>query len=154
MLTPCGTYEATGRQLFLLAVPGLDDLPGNLKLPSLHFVLMIAMDAGHISAQALLNLAKWALCHGAVYICAWGPDCERLHDLIDRVIMESNSNETDETVIMTTWHDKESLDEALWFTLNTTCPATAYESTCGSTVVLCIGNDGWQSHLARQCKSE
>jgi len=150
MLTPYGTCGNTGRQLFSLAVPDLDQLPGHFKLGSQHFVLMIVTDARQLPTQALLDLAKWALNKGAVYICAWGPDCERVHDLTDQVVVESNPNPSDETVIMTTWHEKESLDEALWFTLNSAFPAAAYESTCRSVVVLTIGNDDWKSQVARR----
>jgi hypothetical protein len=42
-----------------------------------------------------------------------GPDCERVHDIIDEVIVNRNPGETDEDVIMTTWHDDEALNEAL-----------------------------------------
>ena len=66
-----------------------------------------------MSTIEISDIANWALDQGAVYVCVWGPDCERVHDIIDEVIVNRNPGETDEDVIMTTWHDDEALNEAL-----------------------------------------
>ena len=63
----------------------------------------------------------WALRSGMVYFCAWGPGCERFHDIVDEVVVEDQmgerifvgNNESD--TIMTTWHDDEPLHEVSIF---------------------------------------
>ena len=52
---------------------------------------------------------------GIAYLCVWGTDCERVHDLFD---LERMPDEPKGRVVMTTWHSKESLSEALWFFAN------------------------------------
>ena len=76
-------------------------------------MLFLAMNARPMSTIEISDIANWALDQGAVYVCVWGPDCERVHDIIDEVIVNRNPGETDEDVIMTTWHDDEALNEAL-----------------------------------------
>ena len=78
---------------------------------------------------------------GLVYLVAWGPDCERVHNLFDTIDAEENP-ETD-TVIMTTWHSEESLEEALWFALFSAWPAPPYDQDCSSTVAVTIANTSW-----------
>jgi hypothetical protein len=53
------------------------------------------------------------------YFCSWGPDCERFHDIVDEVLMEDDVGEqkfagpNSIDVIMTTWHAKDSLEDAI-----------------------------------------
>jgi hypothetical protein len=55
---------------------------------------------------------------------------------------DSNTPETD-TVIMSTWHDSEPLEQALWFALYSACPAVPYDSKTTSTVAAVVANDTW-----------
>jgi len=90
--------------------------------------------------QCGLIVAHSALKSGMVYFCAWGPDCERFHGIVDEVVVEDDIGErlffgkNRSDTIMTTWHDDEPLNEALDFFVNLTCP------TAGSTIqaVLCL----------------
>src|SRR5262249_45819582 len=54
----------------------------------------------------------------------WGPDCERLHDLIDAERPRNEPGEDD--VVMTTWHSDVDLDEAIWQSLYVAMPAGRY----------------------------
>lgn len=121
--------------------------PGQLTLPSMHFVALIAMDARTNSTYDLFEFGKTLLRQGAVYLCTWGPDSERVHDIFDEASQEVLPEETDETVIMTTWHDSESLAEALYFGLRTTFPGRAYEPRCGTLLVVTIGNAAWSEQV-------
>jgi hypothetical protein len=78
---------------------------------------------------------------GCVYFCSWGADCERVHDNFD------GERDPDAPVIMTTWHNEESLDEALWFFVRDTHPDDGYSSTCGCGVAISIGNSAWAEHI-------
>ena len=64
-----------------------------------------------------------------------------------RLIVGANPHETQHSVIMTTWHDQESLDEALWFFLNCAFPATDYEDSCRAELVVVIDNENWATQL-------
>lgn len=78
------------------------------------FVAMTAFDATGLDDATLVAFAGQLLADDCRYTCTWGPDCERVNDAFDRVIVDQELDRGDDTV-MTTWHDDESLDEALWF---------------------------------------
>jgi hypothetical protein len=63
------------------------------------------------------RIARWLVDGGCRYAVTWGPECEAWHDAIDWAMIDKFENREvpDEDFIMTTWHDKESLREALWF---------------------------------------
>ena len=102
----------------LLSMP--DCLPDNQR----HFVLFLALDATSIPDDLLSKLARNLLRNGLINLLAWGPDCERVHDLFDS---QRDFDETDETVVMTTWHADDSLKDALWYFADLAVVADAYE---------------------------
>lgn len=63
------------------------------------------------------SIATWLAASGCLYFIAWGTDCEAWHDSVDWANLETfdYGEIPDERFIMTTWHDKESLSDALWF---------------------------------------
>lgn len=56
------------------------------------------------------------------YFVAGGKDCEKRHDYADEINISlyPNFNPPDSKDVMTTWHEKESLKEVIWFALNNT----------------------------------
>lgn len=100
------------------------------------------MDATGISNEKLLEGAEQLLRKGAVYVCAWGPDCERVHDCFDEIIA-SKALESSDKVIMTTWHSKEGLEDALWFFLNVAYPDDAFKPDCRQWIAVAIQNENW-----------
>ena len=54
----------------------------------------------------------------------------------------------DESTIMTTWHNDESLDDSTWFALNSAFPDDRFFDDCKSVVAISIGNDMWAKELA------
>ncbi|MBK8276034.1 MAG: hypothetical protein IPK92_09340 [Nitrospira sp.] len=138
-----GRQKSSGRQILSLAVPRLEQLPRDLGFNSHHCVLFLAIDATVLADEQLFSLVKWVMDQRAVYVCVWGPGCERVHDVIDEAIATLDRTESDETVIMTTWHDDESLEEALWFALNNAMPASAYSESCSVVIAVSIGSEQW-----------
>jgi hypothetical protein len=62
----------------------------------------------------MARFSESLLSQGAVYLLCWGPDCERVHDIIDDTLIgEAEPIPRFDTSIMTTWHDREPLDDAL-----------------------------------------
>jgi hypothetical protein len=55
-----------------------------------------------------------------------------------------------EPVIMTTWHEKDSLDEALWFFLTTAWPDDAYSDNCKSSLAIVVGNSDLETQILQK----
>ena len=144
-----GRMRGQGRFLLSILVSGPKDLSSPIAIPGKHCVIFLAMDACPMSADEIGNIANWALAQGAVYLCVWGPDCERVHDIMDEVVADRNFDETDEDVVMATWHDDETLEEALWFAVKSAFAVGAYEQTCKTLVTVTIGNQDWGSRIAK-----
>jgi hypothetical protein len=144
-----GADPTLGRKLFSLGVPALADLRGPVELPSPHFIALVACDASRCSVDEMSEAGAWLLSQGAVVIATWGPDCGKFHDVIDETGLEVHPEETDETVVLTTWHESESLAEALWFVVNTISPASAYVATCSTVVCISVGSADWQTEIER-----
>ena len=145
MIKRAGRTTEPDRELFLVEAPTLAQVGLDLRVPSRHFVCFLACDPTGVPDEVIANAARHLLSAGCVYFCTWGPDCERVHDLVDDAIRERIPDETQDTVILTTWHARETLDEALWFSVFTACPADAYANACGAVVAIVVGNDAWSS---------
>lgn len=134
MLAHLGREDLNERELYFVSAPNLTSLPESFALPSKHFVAFLAMDASLVETSGIAKLAGNLIQSGCVYFCAWGIDCERVHDIFDESCYEIDP------VIMTTWHEKDSLDEALWFFLASTWPDDGYFDNCQSSLAIVIGN--------------
>jgi len=119
-----------------------DGFPRNLKQAELlkkitEIDLVVYL---YVSDETLNRTARKLLSNGAVYFCAFGPDCERVHDRIDDQIRDMNLEDNDEErLILTTWHSSEPLEDALWYFLYSSSPSEAYWSQCNSWVLVSIG---------------
>lgn len=111
-----GHSEAPDRDLYIAEVADLAVWPEAFAEPAGEFVAFAAFDATNVSSDDLGGFAAKLVRQGCVYLCAWGPGCERMHDAVD--LADINANGPEGTV-MTTWHDDEPLDEALYFALFT-----------------------------------
>jgi hypothetical protein len=136
-----------GRDLYLLELRTWEDWPGELHLLSERFCLLVAGNARGEDPQAIRAFASKALTAGCVYACAWGPGCELVHDTFD-----STFNETENSsgpVVMTTWHEDESLEQALNFLMRDAWPSDIWIGSCRASVVAVIANDGWAAEVRR-----
>jgi len=63
------------------------------------------------------RICNWLVEQGCLYAIAWGIDCSEWDDEIDWTNIEAFGGEEipENRLIMTTWHDDEPLQEALWF---------------------------------------
>lgn len=139
-----------GSQLYSLAMPAFETPLPPFVLSSPHFVCLVAADGGQVSSADIVTLADALLQRGLACLCAWGPDCERVHDLFDYAEIERNVRDNRERpVVLTTAHPDESLDEALWFMLNGAQATPAYEPTCRARLALTVGNASWAAQVHR-----
>lgn len=129
------------------ATDRFDSFTHGLQCPSPHFVLFLAANTRGKDKSALLAAAKTLVRAGASYVCCWGPDCERLHDCFDEADIAVNGDGTDERVLMTTSHEGEPLEEALWFAVHAAWPTPDYEVTTGAVVAVSIGHADWSDQI-------
>ena len=147
------TKDRCDRDLFLLDLLKIYDFPEAISLSSPQFSCLIACDARNLDSEAIGRLAESMLTQGVVYVCAWGPDCERVHDIFDEEIVGAGPDVPRfNHGIMTTWRSDETLDQALWYFLSNTADDD-FAETCRSAMVLVIGNQDWVSQ-ARSALSD
>lgn len=132
--------------LYVLYLESPEDFPGNLSLGSPSFACLLAWDSRDVDVKQITKLASKLLKAGAVYICAWGPDCERVHDIFDGEIVGSDPS-PDDPVIMTTWHSRETLAGAIWFVLMCSTLDEDRELGRASILGVTIGNLGWHDEI-------
>ena len=142
-----GNESIMERDLFFLALDSPESFPPNLQLSSPRFACLLAWDATGVEVKRIAGLARKLLDAGAVYICVWGPDCERVHDIIDEEQIGPNPTLESDRVVMTTWHSDEPLAEAIWFVLHNSWPDKAYQAGCNSTLGLAINSLQWASEI-------
>ena len=138
-----GVDHRHGRQLFVVDAPS----PTAVRslLPEGHsFVALVAWNAEHASVDSIGELAEDLLKAGCVYVCCWGQDCERVHDVVDEVAIEHNP---DGPLIMTTWHAEGRLEDALCFMLFSTEPVEELRGQCTAAVAVSVGSQTWASTI-------
>ena len=149
--------DEDSKVLYLCPCSSLDVLSERITTSSPNFGLLLAIDARGVKNQDIWQAAEKLVAKGLVYLCVWGPECERVHDSFDDTISEreldAGLESTDENVIMTTWHSEEPLSEALWFFINSAFPARAYEKTCKDWIIAPIGNSDWEQSLRAEIAS-
>lgn len=123
--------------------------PDSLGLLSRHFGLLLCCDARVVPDRDLRSRAQALLSEGLVYLVAWGPDCPRVEASFDAAFAEAHMNDAEEldSVLMTTSHQSEDLDDALWFFLNTASPDEPYESSCESWLATVVGDGVWTERV-------
>ena len=94
-----------------------------------------------------------------VYFCSWGPECERFHDIVDEVIIGDDLSEQEfsgpntSDVVMTTWHDDETLEEALDFFATCAVPTDGFGPDSDFRFVICVANQQWAAQAEESLKS-
>lgn len=133
------------------AVVTLDALfwPTSATIPSSRFRLFVAADTTQATADELSQFAEAALAKGTVYFCAWGPGCERFHDIVDKIVVDELYEQkrltrpTPNDTVMTTWHADEELEEALDFFAMCAIPTEGYLAGSDYRLVICVGHPEW-----------
>lgn len=124
-------------------------------MPSRRFRLFVAADVRATSTDILSEFALPALNEGMVYFCSWGPGCERFHDIVDELVVEDSLREPKfsgpgrNDAIMTTWHESETLEEALEFFRTCAVPTNGFLADSDFGIVMCVGNATWAETASR-----
>ena len=123
--------------------------PEELQIPATHFRLLVAADVVNVSWEVMFEFARSALIRGMTYFCAWGADCGRFHDAVDEVIVEDEIGErrfvlpSSEDFVMTTFHENENLEDALYFLTSLAYPTDGLAPHSEFRLVICVGNSDW-----------
>jgi hypothetical protein len=133
------------KQLFSLWLPGLEMVPPDIKLPSPHFVCLLCCNARGIPDRTIIRAASLLLRNGLVYLCAWGPDCERVRHLFEAAALVWNSE-----MALLTIHLYDSLDEAVEYFLDIARPALAYEQTCHTGLTISVADYRWAAQIQQR----
>jgi len=125
------------RPVYSVCVPDFTGLT-DLKLPSSQSVILLVADASGVDPEPVYSAASRLIDRGAIYVCTWGPDCERVHDIFDEADIGDGTKDSDE-FIMTTWHTDDSLHEAVEFFLNCAFPLDQHLDNCSWIVITVRG---------------
>jgi hypothetical protein len=138
----------TERQLFSIDIASTIELP-RLDLPAGNFACLLAWDARGASADAVSAFVEPLLRGGASHFVCWGPDCERVHDIIDEMVSYPGHDfgVPEESCIMTTWHASEPLGEAIWFFLVNSWPDEHYRDLTHSALAISVGSSVWAAEI-------
>ena len=139
--------EGGGRALYLLTAETPEDLDQDFRLPDRGFVCLLAWDAPGSPDETVLRVAERLLNEGAKYVCTWGRDCERVHDLVDEAAFDPEANYEVDPVIMTTWHHDEPLEEAIYFFLSNAHPDDEYFDECTGALAISLGDAGYAERI-------
>jgi len=142
-LERCSYDALMERNLFMLELVAPSALPGHIDVGSKYFGTLIAWDARAASQDEIASFLKTLIDAGCVSFVCWGPDCERVHDIAD----ECDPYKDNDSVIMTTWHADESIDDATWYFLNTMFAMTDFEHGFRSSLAISVGSEPWASAM-------
>lgn len=80
-----GRDPLTERDLYFLSINGINEIPNDINLSSPNYVCLIAWDSQQSTVEDISSVAESLIKNGGSYFCTWGPDCERMHDIIDEI---------------------------------------------------------------------
>src|SRR6266850_6007910 len=134
LLTSAEFPKEYPRNFYLIAVDDISELPLLVKPSSRSFGLLVAMDATEVDPDVIAVAATALIRRGLAYVCCWGPDCSAVHDVFDlaeiglEISKELKHPDPDDTV-MSTWHDDETLQQAVGFFGRTAFPTNSFVDT-------------------------
>jgi len=140
MLERVGNHVVGERAFFIVEVDHPDQLGGFTGLPSEHFCCLLVWDADTADDATIATAADALIRAGAVYVCTWGRDCERVHDVVDSVLLGPVivADQSDRSSVMTTWHSGDSLADATWFAMFFAHPDEEYAATCKAVLAVTV----------------
>jgi hypothetical protein len=103
-------------------------------------LLLLAADVSRFSTDELCAIIDAAIEASVAYFCAWGHCCELAHDLFDETLVGDGLEPPRESpCVMTTWHDNESLAEAVDFAIRQAQPTDDWGVTALPRRLLILG---------------
>tara|TARA_R110002073_G_scaffold336374_1_gene532674 strand:+ start:179 stop:682 length:504 start_codon:yes stop_codon:yes gene_type:complete len=138
LLEHIGTDAENARELYVIDVTSPDHIPDVINFAGRFATFLLVWNSSETPFPVICHLARKLIDAGGVYFCTWGAGCERLHDLIDEEWVGDGTTPQPDNTLMTTWHDSDSLADAIWFAMYNAFPTGAYIDGCRSVVAICI----------------
>lgn len=141
MLAPLESFAPGGisnRRLHLLELVYPEDLEEMELAFEGHCSVILGWDAPIADLESIARVVEALLDERAVSISCWGNHCERVHEILNDTIVGTGESSPYSSSTMTTWHARESFEEALWYALFVAQPTDQFESTCRDSLVLLI----------------
>jgi hypothetical protein len=149
-IRPLSKRLTPAREAYFLWLDSLAKLPPDLVWPARRFTCLLLLDANSPASVSLSQFAEQLLRAGCVYLCAWGPGCEYVHDVFDDTIvgLEVHSGLHLGTV-MTSWHSQESLSETVDFFARWAQPDEELKEDCDAAVAIAVARTDWAAEAER-----
>jgi hypothetical protein len=133
IFSPVLLHRPTGRSAFIVCAENL--LASNpVSIDKAPYILFIASEKLVLSVE-VREARRWVDA-GVAYMCAWGPASSELDDLFDYATFLPEVGTPLTFTLMTTWHNKEPLEEALWFAFYNATAPDELEEELESVVIL------------------
>gem|GEM_PF-1096334 len=148
-------FSATDRkrEIYLLTLNGPAKLPGSFVGIKPGFAALLVWHADGLPAATISTVLEFLYRVGCVSLSAWGRDCERVHDIMDEIVVGLEIDEGPnpflggpDDPVMTTWHTK-SFREALFYLVCCTHPRGSYESFAQSVVITIGAEEATLAHV-------
>jgi hypothetical protein len=130
---PAVTHPGTGRLAHFVCCRDLFEREP-VALDDEKYVLFIASDRAAVFSS--IEVARKWIDRGASYICAWGPSSGQVEEAFDYATFLPELGEPLPFTLMTTSHESEELDEALWFAFYNAAPPEDLKAELNSVVIL------------------
>ena len=125
-------HRATGRHCVALPPAKLSKAAPYVQ-PGIRYVLVLASE--HDESSFGTSQARAWLEAGASYVCASGPDAASVEESFDYASFVPEVGVPLPFTLMTTSHEKESFEEALWFAFLCAAPPNNLAATLNLVVV-------------------
>jgi hypothetical protein len=145
------------REIEVLSFRTIAELAERLPIRTRYFLLLLAWDAPEKTPQQLMSFFRPLVDRGLVYFCAWGSRCEAVHDAVDQCDIQKHHEAgkalCNDSIVMTTWHARESLQEALWFFKTCAMPAESFDPSNCDRFAVAVGNLNWGPEMEKALQS-
>jgi hypothetical protein len=127
---------------YLHLKPG-DDPPPVADIAPFKAVIIIEDD---VTIQWRDRVSDWLVQSGCLYMMAWGRDCSIWDDSVDWASLEMHNYEEipDENLVITTWHDQDTLEDVFLFSAHT---AQHPVKDLGNTLIVDIGPNAREASI-------
>jgi len=129
-------------------IDSIEQLSDCLPRRSKYFTLLLAWDAPETEQEKLMEMFQPFVDRGLAYFCAWGSRCSEVHDAVDLcAVKKEQAIGPADYQLMTTWHDDEPLEEALWFFNMCAIPAEVHVLSDFERFAVVVGDGGWEREM-------
>jgi hypothetical protein len=113
--------EYCGKKIQGLSIEKYENLLGKECLFT-DSATMIINNLKNINTNEQMNISKFIVNNGCRYAVCYGNKCESWDDSIDYAYLERKDYKlnNDQDLVMTTWHEKERIEEVLFYFFNLT----------------------------------